>query len=238
MTTHARRRGQGPVRWIVAIFLLLVVAVVYAPQLLAFPYKQRIGTVTVYAERPIDPRIDSELARAEGLLRASPIYTGPLGRSLFLTNGGWRWRLLVIQSPGAFAFRRPFSAAIVINRSDVAADRVTNGRAIGGTRTLSGVIAHETTHIMIANHLGEIRSALLPTWQQEGYADHVAREQPDGRGGRWFSQDRSGRIGATLLRWPPARRGGVERQARIGRRVLRGRLNEAEFGTHPGQSCW
>jgi len=176
MTTRARRRGRGPVRWVVAFLLLLAVAVVHAPQLLAFPYEQHVGTVTVYAERPIDPRIGSELARAEGLLRASPIYTGSLDRSLFLTNGGWRWRLLAIQSPGAFAFRRPFSAAIVFNRSDVAADRVTNGRVIGGTRTLSGVIAHETTHIMIANHLGEVRSAMLPTWQQEGYADHVARE--------------------------------------------------------------
>ncbi len=176
MTTRAGRRGRGPVRWIVAFLLLLAVAVVYAPQLLAFPYKQRIGTVTVYAERPINPRIGSELARAEGLLRASPIYTGPLDRSLFLTGGGWRWRLLAIQSPGAFAFRRPFSSAIVFNRSDVAADRITNGRAIGGTRTLSGVIAHETTHMMIANHLGELRSAMLPTWQQEGYADHVAGE--------------------------------------------------------------
>jgi hypothetical protein len=160
----------------VAFLLLLAVAVVHAPQLLAFPFEEHVGGVTVYAERPIDPRIASELARADGLLRASPIYTGPLDRSLFLTDGGWRWRLLAIQSPGAFAFRRPFSSAIVFNHSDVAADRVTNGRAIGGTRTLSGVIAHETTHIMIANHLGEIRSALLPTWQQEGYADYVARE--------------------------------------------------------------
>lgn len=176
MTTRARRRGQGPIRWIVSVFLLLAVAIIYAPQLLAFPYQRRIGTVTVYAERPIDPRIGNELARAEGLLRASPIYTGPLDRSLFLTDGGWRWRLLAIQSPGAFAFRRPFSSAIVFNRSDVAADSITNGRAIGGTRTLSGVIAHETTHIMIVNHLGEVRSAMLPTWQQEGYADHVARE--------------------------------------------------------------
>ncbi len=78
MTTRASRRGQGPVRWGVANLLLLAIAVVYAPQLLAFPYKQRIGGVTVYAERPIDPRIAGELARAEGLLRASPIYTGPL----------------------------------------------------------------------------------------------------------------------------------------------------------------
>lgn len=176
MTTRAGRRGRGPVRWVVSVLLLFAVAVVYAPQLLAFPYEQRIGTVTVYAERPIDPRIASELARSEGLLRASPIYTGPLDRSLFLTDGGWRWRLQAIQSPGAFAFRRPFSAAIMFNRSDVGADRVTNGRAIGGTRTLSGVIAHETTQIMIANHLDELRSAMLPTWQQEGYADHVAGE--------------------------------------------------------------
>lgn len=176
MTTRVRRRGQGPVRWILSVLFLLAVAVIYAPQLLAFPYKQRIGTVTVYAERPIDPRIGSELAHAEGLLRASPLYTGPLDRSLFLTDGGWRWRLLAIQSPGAFAFRRPFSSAIVFNRSDIGADRVTNDRAVGNTRTLSGVIAHETTHIMIANHLGEVRSAMLPTWQQEGYADHVARE--------------------------------------------------------------
>jgi len=176
MTTRVRRRGESPVRWIASVLLLLAVAVVYAPQLLAFPYKQRIGTVTVYAERPIDPRIGSELARAEGLLRTSPLYTGSLDRSLFLTDGGWRWRLLAIQSPGAFAFRRPFSSAIMFNRSDIGADRVTNGRAIGGTRTLSGVMAHETTHIMIANHLGEVSSAMLPTWQSEGYADHVARE--------------------------------------------------------------
>lgn len=144
--------------------------------MLAFPYKQQVGTVTVYAERPIDPRIASELARAEGLLRASPICTGPLDRSLFLTNGGWRRRLLAIQSPGAFAFRRPFSSAIVSNRREVAPDRIMSGRAIGGTRTLSGVIAHETTHIMIANDLGRVRSAMLPTWQQEEYADHVAGE--------------------------------------------------------------
>ena len=114
MTTRAARRGRGSVRWVVAFLLLLAVAVVHAPQLLAFPYEQRIGTVTVYAERPIDPRIGSELARAEGLLRASPIYTGSLDRSLFLTDGGWRWRFLAIQSPDACAFRRPFSSAIIL----------------------------------------------------------------------------------------------------------------------------
>lgn len=176
MTARAGRKRGGPVGWAVAALLLLALMLAYAPQVLAFPFSQRVGDVTVYAERPIDARIVDELARAEMLLRSSPIYSGPVRRSLFLTNGGWRWRVLALQSPHAFAFRRPFGSAIVVNRSDIAADRVTTDRDIGNTRTLSGVIAHETTHIMIADHLGELRAALLPTWVAEGYADHVAAE--------------------------------------------------------------
>ena len=42
--------------------------------------------------------------------------------------------------------------------------------------SLSGVIAHETTHILVARRLGEWRALLLPAWKSEGYADYVARE--------------------------------------------------------------
>ncbi|BCA62771.1 hypothetical protein HMP09_2005 [Sphingomonas sp. HMP9] len=176
MTTRARRRRVGPVGCTLAVLLLLALTLAYAPQVLAFPFSRRVGDVTVYAERPIDARIVDELSRAQTLLRSSPIYTGPVHRSLFLTNGGWRWRVLAVQSPHAFAFRRPFGSALVFNRSDIAADRVTTDRDLGNTRTLSGVIAHETTHIMIADHLGELLAARLPTWVAEGYADHVAAE--------------------------------------------------------------
>ena len=77
MTARACRRGQAPVRWMLSALLLLGVTVIHAPQLLAFPYEQRIGTVTVYAERPIDPRIASELARAEGLWRTGAPSAAP-----------------------------------------------------------------------------------------------------------------------------------------------------------------
>ncbi|KQN29214.1 hypothetical protein [Sphingomonas sp. Leaf38] len=204
MTTRAGRRRVGPVGWTIGVLLLLALMLAYAPQVLAFPFSQRVGDVTVYAERPIDARIVDDLARAETLLRSSPIYTGPVHRSLFLTNGGWRWRVLAIQSPHAFAFRRPFGSAIVFNRSDIAADRVTTDRDVGNTRTLSGVIAHETTHIMIADHLGELRAATLPTWVVEGYADHVAAEGSltDAEAGRLRGTD----PGASALAYHDARR--------------------------------
>ena len=147
-----------------------------APQLLAWPYSAEIGHTLVYSETPIPPRMRSILARSDALVAGSPLAEPGLDRRLFLTQGGWRWDLLALTTPGAFALRRPFRDAIIVNASDVAADRVENGAPVGGVRSLSGVIAHETTHILVADHIGEWRAFMLPGWKSEGYADYVARE--------------------------------------------------------------
>ncbi len=155
---------------------LLLLSTTIAPELLAWPYKAERGRTIVYAERPIPAEIDRVLARTDALLAQSPLNDEGMKRRIFLSEGGWRWRVAALASAGAFGLRRPFRDAILFNRSDVAADRVTNGREIGGVRTLSGTIAHELTHILVARRLGEIRARMLPTWKQEGYADHVAQE--------------------------------------------------------------
>jgi hypothetical protein len=152
-----------------------VLALVWQPALLAFPYQARFGDTLVRSERPIAPAMGAVLGRAEALARTSPLYRAP-PRTIYLTDGGWRWTLLAAGAWNAFALRRPFTRGFVVNSSDIAADRVENGRSIAGRRTLSGVIAHETMHIAIANELGELRAAMLPAWKAEGYADHVARE--------------------------------------------------------------
>jgi hypothetical protein len=154
----------------------LLATVTVAPQLLAWPYSTQIGHTKVYSEEPIPPELARVLARADALDARSPIAEPNLERSLFLTDGGWRWDLLSLTSHGAFALRRPFRDAIVVNACNILADRVENGAPVGGVRTLSGVIAHETTHIFVAHHLGEWRALLLPSWKNEGYADYVARE--------------------------------------------------------------
>ena len=156
---------------------------VHVPAALAFPFRQEIGGTIVLSERPVDPAAMARvLARADGLLAQSPLWRPGLGRQVVLTTGGWRWKVLSVGAGGAIALRRPFSDALIFNRSDVAADRVTNGVAIGGVRSLSGTIAHEMTHRLVAGHVGEWRLAMLPAWKREGYADFVAQETSVGKG--------------------------------------------------------
>lgn len=148
----------------------------HVPAAFAFPYTATLGATTVYAERPIDPAIRLRLARADALVAASPLAVPNIPRRVVLTEGGWRWRVMALGYAGAIALRRPFGATLIFNRSDVAADRVTNGAAVGGVRTLSGTIAHETVHLLVARRYGEWRAARAPAWKAEGYADLVAGE--------------------------------------------------------------
>ncbi len=170
-----RRGGLGKAVQRIVVALLLALGIVcYAPQLLAFPYEARFGETVVRSERPIPAGFAAMLAQADALVAKSAIYTGPVPCSIFLTTGGWRWHVLALQTSGAFAFRRPFRNLIVVNDTDAADDRVANGRAVGGTRTLHDTLAHETTHILITDHFGTVKSLGFPTWKVEGYADYVA----------------------------------------------------------------
>ncbi|HEX8666809.1 MAG TPA: hypothetical protein VF727_00375 [Allosphingosinicella sp.] len=174
-----RRRPARPRsrwQWLLVGPLLFVAGLSFAPEALAWPYSAQFGATTVYSEAPIPPQMVQVLARSDALLARSELHGGPLQRRLFLSSGGWRWRLLALTSSGSFALRRPFRSGLVFNRSDVAADRVENGRKLGGDRTLSGTIAHETTHILIARRYGELQAAMVPSWKAEGYADFVAQE--------------------------------------------------------------
>lgn len=178
------RRGRAAriVQVALLFALALLATATAAPQLLAWPYTAEIGRTLVYSERPIPAEMRRVLARSDALVARSPLAEPGLERRLFLTDGGWRWDLLALTSRGAFALRRPLRDAIVVNASDVAADRVENGAPVDGVRTLSGVIAHETTHLLVARRLGEWSAFLLPSWKSEGYADYVARESSLGDG--------------------------------------------------------
>ena len=170
MAKGQARRGPAALVALVTVFAV----VIHAPAALAFPYKRAVGGFTVYAEQPIAPQIDQIVGRAEALAAASPLAVAGHGEQIFLTDGGWRWHLLALQSSGAFGVSRPLSSAVVVNRNDIAHDRVFNGRTVGGERTLSGVVAHEWTHQMTRAHFGATADARYPAWLTEGYADHVA----------------------------------------------------------------
>lgn len=64
---------------------------------------------------------------------------------------------------------------MVANWSSIDRNTVWNDRG-PTSRTLSGVIAHEKTHILIRDRYGFAASVYWPRWLIEGYCDHVAGE--------------------------------------------------------------
>lgn len=158
-----------------ALFLALPVII---PSALAFPYRAQVGTFDIRSEAPL-PRAEIErvIADANRRIATSPI-ADPQGesRSIYLTQGGWRWTWLALQSRKSFGLTRAATSYIVINRSHLAANRMTNSRPVGAARTLSSIIAHETCHGMERRRYGALMSVTKPTWLVEGYCDHVAQE--------------------------------------------------------------
>ena len=156
---------------------LILASPLLAPQLLAFPHVAQVGSDRVYSEQAIDrAELERVVDRANALATASPLARSEEGRPVFLTDGGWRWRWLSLSASGAFALTRPLSKAVILNRSDVAKDRIYNGAALAGERTLSGVIAHEKCHGMIRGRYGLMRASTFAQELVEGYCDHVAGE--------------------------------------------------------------
>lgn len=163
-------------RWLNWTFILIAAPLMlfsHVPRALAFPHQARFGQTQVLSDTPISARFATTLARADALIKASPLAGGNLSRTVVLTDGGWRWRLLALTSSDTVAFRRAFSSALVFNRSNVASDR-----AAGGWRSLSGTIAHETAHLLAARRVGELATLSAPGWINEGLADVVAKESP------------------------------------------------------------
>jgi len=147
---------------------------VYTPQVLAFPYKAQFGETVVRSERPLPADFGKTIAAADALVAKSALYRGPVSRRIFLTDGGWRWRLMALRLDGTVAFTRPLGNLIVVSDADPVADSARNHIRFPGIRTLHDTIAHETTHILLNDHFGVMRAAQFPRWKVEGYADYIA----------------------------------------------------------------
>lgn len=167
----------GRVGLMIGAPILLLASPLIAPQLLAFPHYAEAGDSQIWSETPIDQAaLDKVMARAETLVSASPIAREREPRSIFLTDGSWRWLWLANINRGTFALTRLAGQNLIVNRADLAADRIVNNRPVGGSRKLSSVLAHEITHGVLLHHFGLIAMMGQPRWRVEGYCDHIAQE--------------------------------------------------------------
>ena len=155
----------------VAYFGLLIF-----PQVL-FANEISYGNAIVYSREPLDQNIRTVLDKAEARLTTSEINTQDVKPKIFLTNSFRLYSFLSLYIGGnSFGKGYPLLPTnnVFINKSDLAKDLVFRKAPANNERSLSGVIAHETTHFLIRKRYGYWRNFAMPTWKKEGYAEYVA----------------------------------------------------------------
>ena len=129
----------------------------------------------VYARQPLDENIDKVLDSAKARLVKSPIYDENVGRKVFLSDSHNFYAFLSNKAFRSFANSNPVLDNIFVNKADAAKDLVFLNRAERNQRSLSGVIAHEVTHLSIREKFGVTRTVFsIPTWKNEGYCEYIA----------------------------------------------------------------
>jgi len=162
-------------------FAVLSLACVYVV-LLSFPHPlfahvTNHNNFAVYSRVPLDEHVYAVLDRAHLKLTASPLYILDVRPNVFLT-GSTRFYTSLSLNVGGNSFGKGFAALptrnVFINAHDLAGDLVFRDAPSNNMRSLSGVIAHETTHLLIRKRYGYWRNLTMPDWKKEGYAEYVA----------------------------------------------------------------
>jgi hypothetical protein len=142
-----------------------------------FAHQLMFKNFTVYARQPLDPNIYTVLDRAETRLATSPLNTAEVRPRIFLLHSTGLYAAFTLYL-GSNSFGKGFGALptsnVFINAHDAPNDLVFRDAPDNNRRSLSGVIAHETTHLLIRKRFGYFRNLTMPAWKKEGYAEYVA----------------------------------------------------------------
>jgi hypothetical protein len=174
-------RKQSRIYRLYRIFNYAVVSILTAYLLtIAFPqylFANHVshGQFDVYSRQPLDENINNVLDSAEERLLKCPIYDEAVARRVFLADSQGFYTFLSNKAYGSFAHSVPMLDNMIVNRSDVAADKVFVQRSFRNNRSLSGVLAHEVTHLFIRKKFGTARTMFsIPAWKNEGYCEYIA----------------------------------------------------------------
>jgi len=176
---RAAKAKNKPYKIVRGVLLLLTAAFVLLlsfPQLL-FAHQATYKNFRVYSREPLDQSINAVLDKAEARLAMSPINDDTVKPKVFLTNSYGFYRGLSLNI-GWNSFGKGYAllptSNVFINKSDAARDTVFRDAPTNNARSLSGVIAHEVTHLLIRKRYGYWRNVIMPAWKKEGYAEYVA----------------------------------------------------------------
>lgn len=155
---------------------LLYIFILIFPQFL-FANKLEHKNFIVYYHSSETKNIEqliSVLDKSNSLLRKSQLYDEDHKQKIFICNSYSEFGFFAPTVKKAFAVHYPIIQNAFFTKSSFQDDRIIRNGKIFNQRTLSGTIAHETTHSLIENRLGFLKYKKLPTWKNEGYCELIA----------------------------------------------------------------
>jgi len=130
-----------------------------------------------YHSDPMDiPKLESILDKSARLLSESEVFDAEKEQKVFICGSFNEFAFFALRSHKSFAVNYPLIQNIFLSKSNIEENSIRRNASENNRRTLSGVIAHETTHSLLENKLGIVKYKLLPSWKNEGYCDYVAKE--------------------------------------------------------------
>lgn len=227
-------RGGGALFALAASYL----ATLLYPRML-FSWARHGASIHMHSDEPIPESAAEVIARAESRIRSSPLFDPTRTYPVYVCNARWRWNYFSGFEGRSRGFQTPLGRASFIRAARWETNHLAGPDGRDGPRSLDVYLAHEITHMMVADHIGLIAGRRLPVWLREGYAEYVARhdtfdyevtrarflagDETLGRHDRYWKYlllvthllDREGRDPITVLDGPPDR-DDVEARVRAG----------------------
>lgn len=172
----AKSKAYRITRNVIVLVGIAFILLLSFPQLL-FAHEVSYKNLKIYSREPIDQNVYAVIDKVEARLATSPIRSDEVKPKVFLINSFGVYRGLSLYL-GANSFGKGYPVLpvnnVFINKSDLGKDLVYRDAPSNNSRGLSGVVAHEITHLLIRKRYGYLRNLTMPTWKKEGYAEYVA----------------------------------------------------------------
>jgi len=185
MSSDARAEAQPGRRRLLRRWLLrggatlLVLSALYVATLLHpqmfFSWARDGASIHVHSDEPIPESAAEIISLAESRIRRSPLFDTTRTYPVYVCNARWRWNYFSGFNGRSRGFQTPLGRAIFIRPAHWATNQLAGPDGEDGPCALDMYLAHEVTHMMVADHLGLIAARRLPVWLREGYAEYVAR---------------------------------------------------------------
>jgi hypothetical protein len=140
-----------------------------------FSYTRDRGSIDVLSDEPIPGSAGAVVSLAVSRIRRSPLFDATRSYPVYVCNTRWRWNYFSGFNGRGRAFQTPLGRAVFTRRAHWDSNQLAGPDGRDGPRSLDVYIAHEVTHMMVADHLGIVAARRLPAWLREGYAEYVAR---------------------------------------------------------------